>query len=99
MGFFGWLKGKISRRKELPELAPIEEGYAQTPPPYYGTQGVGNLPDMQPLPQQGYGIENKDLQILSGKIDLVNARLENLNQRLAYIERLLQQDYERKKIF
>ena len=98
MGFFGWLKGKIFRGKELPEFAPVEESYTQQPSSY-GLQEAGHLPDIQPLPQQGYGIENKDLQILSGKIDLVNARLENLNQRLAYIERLLKKEYERKKIF
>ena len=68
--------------RKKPEEAPVEEEqhYAQQPFPQ-------TFIPQQPLPIQ-QGVDAKDLEVISAKLDAIKALLESLNQRLANLERI-----------
>ena len=103
MGIFSFLnpfkkKEKIEKRRlpELPEI-PEKEKFEPLKPEssVMHTEKVDDIsvapvePISQPMGVSD-SISNKDIQIISGKIDLINAKLDNLNQRIAVLERTLQ---------
>lgn len=64
----------LPRTEEMPEIEinPIHEQY--------------RLPQ-QSSPQPRQGMDTKDVQLIISKLDLINARLENLNERILSLER------------
>lgn len=51
-------------------------------------------PSMQPMQHQSYhqsSADNKDLEIISAKLDTIRASLESINQRLAALEHIAKQ--------
>lgn len=83
----GWFKKKEEPKEEMQPSAWHEEAayppqqYAQpfTPPP---------IPTIQPLQQVQPSITSKDIEIISAKLDAIKAMLDNLNQRIANLERI-----------
>ena len=69
---------------KTPQMAPPEPAYPAEPRPYM---------QQQQQPQYNYG-QNRDLELVAAKLDALKATLENINQRLANIERLAYGDEE-----
>ena len=65
---------EMPRTEEMPEIEvnPIHEQY--------------RMPQ-QSAPTSHQGMDTKDIQLIISKLDLINARLENLNERILSLER------------
>ena len=79
--------------------------FAQSQSPSIPSSGSMRTPTLEPVRQQESSPEyshqqfiiNKDIEVLSSKMDAIRASLDSLNQRLANIERLAYGEYDRQK--
>ncbi len=72
-----------------PEFAAprLEEAGAEPAPPAYGPPGPGPSP-AAPAPPVGRPLSNKDLEIISLKLDSLKTTLEAINERIARLEKI-----------
>lgn len=64
------------------------QGFQQFPPQGYMPPPSFQQPQMDSFQnQQGYR-QNKDMELISAKLDAIKAMLENLNQRVANLEKV-----------
>lgn len=99
MGLFNKL---MFWKKKEPEIEDIpEEPEEREVPPAWGYGREPRESMQAPLMQQPQttvmqqSLENKDLQIISSKIDALNAKLDAIDQRLINLERLAEQPEQR----
>ena len=97
MGLLSLFKGK--KEDEIgPMDLPKPEVSESDPLGLPKDRDMGELPDVEPMPmmsnhgsafsmQRSAGPDSKDVQIIISKLDLINARLENINERLLSLER------------
>ncbi|MBI2144984.1 hypothetical protein HYU18_01540 [Candidatus Woesearchaeota archaeon] len=80
-------------------------GLGLGPAPYEQQPGMGGQfqqfgsqrPQMEAFQQERSYAANKDIEVVSAKLDAIKSALEALNQRLANIERYIQLDQDFKK--
>ena len=65
----------------------LEEAGAEPTPPAYGQPGPGPSP-AAPAPPAGRPLSNKDLEIISLKLDSLKTTLEAINERIARLEKV-----------
>lgn len=94
MAFFGLFKKK-EQPEELPDISreelglPPEQSSAEGPD-IHAPPGMGIENYQQPQQPQ----ENKDIQILTAKVDALRAVLDSINQRLENLERIARGERE-----
>ncbi len=100
-----WEKLKFWKKDELPVLPdigaatplPEEEkfgrGFEMPDHPAFGPQqqGYGQFPSSQQMQYPQQQVRDKDLEIISAKLDAIKANVESISQRMERLERLAMQ--------
>lgn len=78
----------VKAQQPLPTLEPVPEQSFQQPPP-------APQPNLQP--QDPTYVISKNLEVISSKLDALQATIESLNQRLINLENIARGEQERSK--
>ncbi len=89
MGFFGKIFGKKKEKEEDLEINEETSPSSDYPGPVYPR---AQQPIMPAYPES----DDKEFQVLSSKLDTLNIKLDMINQRLANLEKLAEQEPEKK---
>lgn len=85
------MQGDLNRMNERPaQMPPMEPEEPKFEMPKYEEV---QRPVRQEMPMYA---QNKDMEIISAKLDYIRASLESINTRLANLERIARGEYERR---